>query len=260
MKVEKLFIKNRKGEKVVVLKETIEEQKGLAIVMHGLSGFKEQPHIRVFVNSFLENKYSVITFDTTNTLGESDGDLKEATTTNYYEDLEDVIEWAKKQDFYKEPFCLAGHSLGGLSVGLYAENYPQKIKAVASISPVVSGKIYLKYMEETGDIKDWKEKGYKEKISESNPGVKKIIKWGFMEDVQQYDLIENADKLAMPVLIMVGELDTVTPVKHQEILFEKLPKQKKLCIIKGAPHTFRENKHLQEIKKIMSEWIKQINS
>lgn len=43
--MEKVKIKNRKGQKIAVVVEKLEEQKGLAFVMHGLGGFKEQPHI-----------------------------------------------------------------------------------------------------------------------------------------------------------------------------------------------------------------------
>ena len=124
MEVIKEFIKNRKGQKIAVLVEQQKNQKGLAFVMHGLGGFKEQPHIQVFAEAFLDNGYTVVRFDTTNTFGESDGNYEEATTTNYYEDLEDVIEWAKSQSWYEESFCLSGHSLGGICL-LYTSPSPR---------------------------------------------------------------------------------------------------------------------------------------
>ena len=87
MKLEKVIIKNRKGQGIVVLLEIAPDQKGLAFVMHGLGGYKEQPHVEVFAKAFLDNNYSVIRFDTTNTFGESDGNYEDATISNYYEDL-----------------------------------------------------------------------------------------------------------------------------------------------------------------------------
>jgi len=119
--MEKIFIQNRKNQKLAVLVDQPENPKGLAFVMHGLGGFKEQPHIKIFAQSFQGAGYIVVRFDATNTFGESDGNYEDATTTNYYEDLEDVIGWAKTQAFYQEPFFLAGHSLGGICVALYAE-------------------------------------------------------------------------------------------------------------------------------------------
>src|SRR3989344_7367385 len=137
----KIFIKNRNDKKIAVVVDKNQKSKGLAFVMHGLGGFKEQKHIQTFADAFREKGFIVIRFDTTNTLGESDGAYEDATVTNYYEDLEDVIGWASGQRWYQEPFYLAGHSLGGLSVALYAEKYPEKVKGLIPISTVVSGKL-----------------------------------------------------------------------------------------------------------------------
>ena len=71
--MEKLIIKNRKDQKIVVVLEKQENQKGLVFVMHGLGGFKEQPHVQTFKESFHEEGFTTILFDSTNTLGESDG-------------------------------------------------------------------------------------------------------------------------------------------------------------------------------------------
>ncbi len=253
---EKIFIKNRKDQKVVVLLEKADEQKGLVFVMHGLGGFKEQPHIQTFADAFLEEGFTVVRFDTTNTIGESDGKYEEATTTNYYEDLEDVVSWAKSQEWYEEPFWLAGHSLGGISTALFAEKYPERVKAVAPISTVVSGKLTL----ETGreEIEKWKETGWREKESKSKPGFIKRLPWSHVEDRLKYDLLPGADKLKMPVLLIVGENDDATPPEHQKILFDKLSGEKELHVIKGAPHTFREKEHLEEVKGIIKKWILKI--
>ena len=50
--MQKVFIKNRKGLKISVLVETAENQKGLAFVMHGLGGFKEQAHLEMIADLF----------------------------------------------------------------------------------------------------------------------------------------------------------------------------------------------------------------
>lgn len=250
----KLFIKNRKGENLAVIVEEAPSQKGLTFVMHGLGGFKEQSHIETFANAFKEKGYTAVRFDTTNTFGESEGNYEKATTTNYYEDLEDVIEWAKEQKWYQEPFTLAGHSLGGICTALYAEKYPEKVKALAPISTVVSGALSAE-LEET---EKWKKEGWRISESKSKPGVTKKLPWSHMEDRLKHDLLPNAGKLTMSVLMIVGELDDVTPARHQKILFDKLPGKKEFHIIKGAEHSFREKEHLEEIKEIFLKWIEGI--
>lgn len=240
---------------MAVLVEKVKNQKGLTFVMHGLGGFKEQPHIETFARAFVQAGYTAVRFDTTNTFGESDGRYEDATITNCYRDLEDVIAWAAKQEWYEEPFCLAGHSLGGICSAFYAENYPEKVRALAPISTVVSGKLTIsKYAKQ--DLADGKKAGIFKRKSSSEPGVVRVLRWTHVVDLLKYNLLPNVGKLTMPVLLIVGENDTSTPPAHQKILLDKLPGQKELHIIKGAPHTFREPEHLAELKKIFENWIK----
>ncbi|MFA4833461.1 MAG: alpha/beta fold hydrolase [Patescibacteria group bacterium] len=252
--MEKLFIENRKGQRIAVIVEENKNAKELAFVMHGLGGFKEQPHVETFAKSFLEKGFTVVRFDTTNSIGGSDGKYEDATATNYYEDLEDVTFWAGGQEWYKEPFWLAGHSLGGICVALYAQNYSGKVRAIAPISTVVSGQLSWEAHTKE-ELANWEKTGWQIVESVSRPGLIKKLKWSHMEDRLKYDLLPGVDKLTMPVLLIVGEEDDTTPLAHQKILFKALPGKKELHIIKGASHTFREAKHLKEIEEIFYKWI-----
>ena len=79
-----------------------------------------------------------------------------------------------------------------------------------------------------------------------------------MEDRLKYDLLPEVNKLIMPIILIVGDKDTVTPLKHHKLLYDNLPGKKELHIIRGAEHTFREDKYLVEIKEILTKWIKTI--
>lgn len=256
----KRFIQNRKGQKIALIVDMVENQKGLAFVMHGLGGFKEQSHIQITAESFQEHGYTTVRFDTTNTVGESDGSFENATVTNYYEDLEDVIKWAGAQSWYQEPFVLAGHSLGGICTALYAENHPEKIKALAPIGTVVSGELSVEAHNkfDPEEFAIWEKTGWFEAKSQSKPGVVKRLKWSHIEDRLKYDLLPRVNKLTMPVLLIVGENDTRTPLEHQKILYNALPGQKELHVIKNSPHTFREPAHLKELKNIIDQWLDKI--
>lgn len=229
------------------------EPKGLAFVMHGLGGYKEQLQIRTAAEAFLENGYAAISFDTTNTFGESDGSYDDATVTNYLEDLEDVIDWAEGQGWFMEPFVLVGHSLGGICTATYAEKRPEKVKGLAPLATVVSGQLSLPRQE---NLEEWKSLGYKERTSNSRPHMSGRLKWSHMEDRLKYDLIPEANKLTMPVFMMVGTKDEPTPPEDQRVLFDALPGQKELHVLKGAEHTFKKPEHLAELKKNLDAWIK----
>jgi len=263
MEQRKEIFTNRHGQKIVVLIDQTENQKGLAFVMHGLGGFKEQPQMRTFAQAFLEKGFTVINFDTTNTLGESDGTYENATCTNYYQDLEDVIKWASTQNWYQEPFYLTGHSLGGFTAAFFAENFPDKVKGIAPISTVISGKLTNEALKKSNpeNFEKWEKTGWWIYESNSKPGVIKKLNWHqFRDDIVQYNLFDKIDRLIMPILIIVGENDSGTPPEHQQLFLDKVPSDnKELHIIEGARHTFREPEHLAEIKEIFLKWVGKTN-
>jgi isopentenyl-diphosphate Delta-isomerase len=255
MKKTKLFIKNRKNQKIAIIIEKPKNPIGLAFIMHGSGGFKEQPHIQTFTKACLKNKYTTIRFDTTNSFGESDGNYENTTITNYYQDLEDVIKWTKNKKFYQEPFILFEHSLGGISTVLYAQKYPLKIKALAPISTVISGRLLIKNKDKK-EFQRWKKTGWYLKPSTSKPGTVKKLRYSFINDAFKYDILNKIEKIKIPVLLIVGDKDIGTPPREQKILFNKLKTNKELHIIKNAPHTFRDKKDLDKIYKIIDKWLK----
>lgn len=252
---EKLFIQNRDGKQIaVVIEQPDEQSRGLAFVMHGQGGFKEQKHIRTFAKTFLDRGLITVTFDTRDTLGESEGLMENVTVSGSLQDLEDVIQWARPQPWYQEPFVLAGHSLGSMTILLYAEDNPDMVKALAPTSAALSGELMREVIPQDA-LAAWRETGWYERPSTSKPGVIKRIKYAFIEDAMQYDVLSHVDRLRMPIVLVVGSDDTSTPVEQQQKLFEALPGPKELHIIAGAPHTFREEKHLAEIRQIIGRWI-----
>lgn len=254
--MEKVTIQNRKGQNVVVLFEEKENSKGLVIGMHGLGGHKEQSPIKAMAEAFGDNDYDVVRFDATSSFGESDGEYEDATVTNNYEDLEDVIEWCKGQGWFKGPFVLVGHSLGSLCIILYTEKHPGEVKALVPMSSAIAGKFREK-REPSESLEKWKKDGIM--ITTGYDGRIKRLKWSFMEDYYNYDILKEIEKVKVPVLLMVGDRDTSTPLEYQQILYDKLQTKKELHVIKEAPHTFRELEHLEEVKKILNLWIKKLD-
>lgn len=258
--MKKIFIQNRHNQAISIIIDQSSDQSGLAFVVHGLGGFKEQDHIVAIAEAFQSCGFTTIRFDTTNTLGESGGRYEDATITNYYEDLEDVIAWASSQDWYQVPFVLSGHSLGATCTTLYAERHPDRVRALAPISPVVSGALSFEAYKrhDAQAFARWEETGRKEDVSNSKPGSVKWLPWSHMVDRMKYDLIVGASSLIMPVILIVGEHDTSTPPDHVRLLFEALPEPKGYFVIKDAPHTFRVKEQLAEIKDLLVTWTDSI--
>ena len=251
----KTFIKNRTGQRLAVIIDKADSQKGLAFVMHGLGDNKESAHIRILASCFSDNGYTVVRLDAANTFGESEGDFADANITNYYEDYEDVIDWSRSQSFYEVPFILCGHSLGALSSAWYAGQNPDEVKSLVLLGSPINFNLSMQ-MHSQEEAEDWQKTGYL--LEDWGLPEKVKIKWSYMEEKKKYDLLKIADRLVMPILLIVGELDDASSPKNQQILFDRLPEKKELYVIKGSPHTFREEEHLKEIYNIMDKWIKNL--
>ncbi|MBU0707084.1 lysophospholipase [Patescibacteria group bacterium] len=250
----KISIKNRYNKNIVLIVDEVDNPKGLSFIMHGLGGFKEQNHIVGFAETFNKNNITTVRLDTTNTIGESDGKVENISVKGSIEDLEDVIDWAKSQDFYMEPFFLAGHSMGGLCTILYAEKHPEAVKGLAPIATNVSGELLFIYFPKE-ELAAWKKSGWQTRESKSKPRTTIRIPWSFMEEMLEYDVLDKLEKVNMPVVLIVGDKDDISlPV--QQKLYEKLKGQKELHMIRGATHCFREDGALDEVKDYLDSWIK----
>jgi dipeptidyl aminopeptidase/acylaminoacyl peptidase len=261
--MQKFEIKNRKGLKIVGEISKPENPIGLAFTLHGLGGFKEQVHIKTLVDTLFENNYTVVNFDATNSIGESEGKYEDATMQKHYDDLVDVINWAKKQDWYKEPFILAGHSLGGFAVAKYAEEFTSEVKAVFPFAAVFSGPDNVETSKKSNqkEMEDWEKTGWKLKISNSKPGLEMKLPWSHIQERLTHDLKPKADKITIPILFVMGENDSPCPPEDEKKFYDLLPMgtKKEFHVIKNAPHTIRELEHLEQLKDIFDNWLKNLN-
>lgn len=249
----KVYIKNRQSERIAVVVRIHDTARGCAVVQHGLAGSKDEKHIAAAARVFFDAVYTTVLFDATNTYGESDGTIEQSTMTKHYEDLEDVIAWMRTEPWCHGKLVLAGHSMGGYAVTRFAEIYPNDVAAVFPLSPVVSGALTLAAHElyEPGYIQHWKETGWREDRSISNPERVRRLPWSHMEDRLTHDLLPDALKLTMPVHIIVGDTDRISTVDHMRTLFDALPGVKSLHIIPNCAHVYRTDAQIE----LMSEAI-----
>lgn len=264
MHTEKIFIKNRNNLNVRVcidapILDEIASQKGLAFIMPGLGSHHKKPEFRALAEILTRHGYTAISFDPTHSFGESDGLYEDATFINYASDLEDVIEWASKNFKTEDPFILIGHSLGAMSVAYYTERFPTKVKALAPISTTVSGKLSIE-ARPVEEIEKWKNLGYQETVRSS--GEVRKLKWSHMEDRLKYDLLDKAEQIRVPLLMLVGDSDLLTPPHHQQLLFDAVAtpaEDKELHIIKNADHNVGVPETLAQVKEIFERWLVKIS-
>jgi len=147
--------------------------------------------------------------------------------------------------------------LGGFCVAYYAEKHSNKVKALVSIAPVVSGELRVRAHQkyDSEKFRQWKKTGWYTRESVSKPGTILNLPWSHVADSLKYDLLPKASKLSMPVLVIVGEKDTSTPVDQVKLFFKVLPGSKELHVLNGVGHVFRNKKHIVKSQNILRRWI-----
>lgn len=241
--VDKIFITNRKGLKMAIRLNINNKNKKLVFLEHGLSARKEYPHMQVLEEVFSKFGYNVINIDATNSLNESESSDDGITTTGHYEDLVDVIEWAKTQSFYREPFALAGQSLGAVSVVRYAGEYSDRVNLLIPCSIP-----YYNYVEEELNYfaKEVVKNGYCDKVSKSTGRVLRI-KPAYVEDIKTIDLTSHIQSITANTYVIVGSKDIEVHIKNCKRLYQKMNCKKEFYLLDGIPHDLANTPHDKEL-------------
>ena len=241
--IKTIFIENRKGLKMSIRLNVNDENTKLVFLEHGLSSRKEYPHMQVLEEVFSEFGYNVINMDATNSLNESESSDEGITTTGHYEDLVDVIEWAKTQAFYKEPFALAGQSLGAISVVRYSGQYPDKVNLL-----IPCAFPYYNYVEEELNdfAKEVIKKGYCDKISKSTGKVLRL-KSAYVEDMKKLDITTQIQMITANTYVIVGSKDNEKHLKNSKYLYKMLNCKKEFYLLEDIPHDLANTPHDKEL-------------
>jgi len=259
--VKKITLKNRKNQNIVgVFTKPEGEIKGTCIIEHGWSGSKDQPHVLAIQESFLESGYQTFNFDATHSFNESDGEYESSRLGLHYEDTEDVCKWVQQQGWFVGALAISGHSMGGYAAVRYAEEFPDEVSLIASISPVVSGALTTEAKDRysPGVLQKWKEEGVLVTESSSTPGLMKRSPYEAHVEWLSHNLLPNAHKLTMPVFLLTGTKDTSCPPDHVKQLFDTIPEGNKVFeVVEGAPHTYVTEGDLASLKSKLTGWLTQ---
>lgn len=228
------------------------EGKDLVLIMPGLSGRKEGALVQRISDTLNKKNYTIISFDPTSRTGKSGSRYKNATITENYNILKDVIKYSKTQKWYKPNMILIGHSTGGFCIIKYAIENPNEVKTIIPIAPLISGEMSLRVIPKIVE-KIWKKAGA---LPLGPRG--RLLNWSFVEDLKKQNILEEISNLSVPVLLIAAGKDTQSPLSHQEILYEKIPSPKKIKIIKNAQHTLKKENHLVQIQFSIEKWLEKL--
>ena len=177
------------------------------------------------------------------------------TFTSHYNDLEDVVKWAKTQGFYTEPFALAGHSLGAIACVLYASKFPKKVDLLVSASlPWLDGKKADGNKEALEAIK---RDGFWSKHSESTGKTFKFYQ-NYYDDTAKYNLTNVVKNITANTFIVVGLKDAEAHIESNKQLYQLLKCKRELILLENVPHDLANTPETKEIfSKAISDLLKQ---
>lgn len=243
---EKVFIKNSKGLKLAcVVHCPYENGRYPAIILlHGFTGYKEEPHIEKLAETLAENGFVAVRFDASGS-GESDGTFeKDYLMSNYLEDIGSVYNYLKSQEFVdRERIGIAGHSLGGLLSIVFVSSHPE-MKACIPISAPTS---LFSANWTRAALERWREVGWFYKEFSKN-GSKIKIPYAFFRDSKKYNALDFAEKLHCPLMVVVGSSDKVVKPSDTKQIFDNANQPKELVEVEKAGHDYK--RHLELVNVI----------
>ncbi|MEM3659169.1 MAG: alpha/beta hydrolase [Thermoproteota archaeon] len=223
------------------------------VFCHGFTGNRIEAH-RLFVRAARKMSmkgFVAVRFDFRGS-GESEGEFENMTVSSEIIDLNTVLSFlCERSEVDCDKIGLVGLSLGG-AVSILTAARNQKVKAVCTWSSPAEFRIISDGVKAFGmDLKKILEKGYLDLPSGYRVGR------DFFTDILKHDILDSCSKISpRPLLIIHGLEDSVIPVEHAHMLYERAGEPKKLIIIDGADHTFSRRDWEDRVIEITTEWFK----
>ncbi len=242
--MEKVEIQSTKGKLAAAIHRPKVKTGRLAILCPGFLDSKDYDHLLNLANGLTDLGYTTVRFDSTG-IWESEGDISGYTITQYLEDVKNVVEYMLRNENY-EKIILCGHSIGGFVSILYAIN-DSRISVILAIMPPHS----LALIVNKDIMGKWKKEGFKtflKDIPNSQENKKFNVPYPDIRDLKQYNVLNEVEKLQIPLILIAGELDNIIPPEDVELIYTKAKEPKQYILLKGVHHEYRYN--INEIKKI----------
>ncbi|KND47217.1 MAG: hypothetical protein AB199_02190 [Parcubacteria bacterium C7867-004] len=250
MRIEELMLKNRDGKRMpatVSLPDGV--QKGVAIILHGVGGWKDQNLHVVVASTLAEEGYAVFRFSESDAVTSPDGDFFHETMTQYGKDLEDAIAHLQEQSWFQGTFVLIGHSMGGLLATWYAARHTEAVSKLVLLAPAISWKMMW-----------WGQlpfalltivRGHVMKLGID--GKKYLLSPLWWLDFFTFDGYAYARKIDVPTLIISAERDHTVAKPREHRIYTRFFTSAEHSTISWADHDFTG--YESELADTIRKWL-----
>jgi uncharacterized protein len=226
---------------------------GSVIICHGFKGFAHWAFFPYLARALATAGLTALSFDFS---GSGIGPDRESFTepdafagntfSREQEDIESVVDYARRMKIVGDRYGLFGHSRGGGMAIIYTAAHASEVASLVTWAAI--GRTNWWTPEEaTG----WRQRGYSE-ITNSRTGEIMRLDTSLLDDVEVHgstklNIAAAAAKVKVPWLIVHGTGDETVPASDGERLHALSPSASRLRLIEGANHVFGAQHPLDQI-------------
>ncbi len=215
-----------------------------AVLLHGFTGYKDEPHLLAVEKAFLSCGLSVLRADLFGH-GRSGGEFKNHTLFKWAENALTLIDFALSQDFVTEVY-LCGHSQGGLTAMMAAAMKADRISGLIALSPAAMIPEGARQGELLGEHFD------PHHVPDVVPAWgERVLSGNYIRVAQTIRVEEYIDAFPGPVLLVHGGDDGAVPPRVSEKAAKRY-RRAELRIIPGDGHCYEH--HLDQCAEAVREW------
>jgi len=234
---------------------------GSVIICHAFKGFAHWAFFPYLARLLAEHGLTAITFDFSGSGIGADRESftqPEAFASNTFsreqEDIENLVDWARRKKIIKGKFGLFGHSRGGGMAIIYAAAQEAEVNSLVTWSAI--GRTNWWTPEEAVV---WRQRGYAE-VTNSRTGQVMRLGTELLDDVELHgktklNIDAAAAKVKVPWLIIHGTADDTVRSAEAERLHDLSPHVSTLRLIKDANHGFDAKHPLDQVPPVLEKIV-----
>lgn len=225
--------------------------KGLVVLSPCFTCTRDIAPVRSLARDLADAGYLAYRFDPAGS-GKSEGRFEDATVSRYVGDLVTVAR-ALEERLPGAPLVLAGHSLGGVTSLLAAEEL--RPRAIVTLGSNARRDSFLRLL---GPDAFERAKRDGSVPFDSGDGVLRPLTRELVVDLEHQDPLGAAARLACPLLVLHGDADAVVPVEAARVLAAAAGARATLEVLPGGQHLLTRGEDRARIREAVLGFLARV--
>lgn len=219
--------------------------RAFALFAHCFTCSKDIKAAREIARALSAEGLAVLRFDFTG-LGGSEGDFANTNFSSNVDDLVSAADYLRAE--FEAPALLIGHSLGGAAAIVAAGRMPE-VKAVATIAAPAEAEHLARHIGEARE--EIEEKGLATVTLADRPFT---IKKQLLDDLAEQNVLQCAENLKKPLLVMHAPLDRIVGIDNATRIFVAAKHPKSFVSLDDADHLLSRTEDARYAARVLAAW------